>query len=281
MKALWLKWSARIDAMSLRERIFVFAAAVASLVFVADHFALAPLAAQQKELIAAATAHQHSLTALAHDIEEKVRIAQIDPDVATRERLAVLERDIAARSEALRTVQRGLVAPNRIAPLLEAMLRSNGKLRLVSLRTLPVTGLSEASVEASAEPPAPAHPAELDSAAVTAAALKNVQPAAPAMPDLNKLSGGLVPAVAQPGAAAAAPAAAANPPKPPELMYRHGVEVTLQGNYVDMVNYLAALEALPTQVFWGEAKLDAHDFEATRLTLTIYTLNLDQKWMQL
>jgi MSHA biogenesis protein MshJ len=40
-------------------------------------------------------------------------------------------------------MQKGLVAPERMAPLLETILRANGRLKLVSLRTLPVEPLSE------------------------------------------------------------------------------------------------------------------------------------------
>ncbi|WP_432377445.1 hypothetical protein [Duganella sp. P38] len=71
------------------------------------------------------------------------------------------------------------------------------------------------------------------------------------------------------------------PRKPRELLYRYGVEIVLQGGYVDMVNYMAALESLPVQLFWGKAQLDAQQFPNSRLTLTLYTLSLDQKWMKL
>ena len=69
--------------------------------------------------------------------------------------------------------------------------------------------------------------------------------------------------------------------KAPELLYRHGVEIVLQGSYLDMVSYMAALEALPVQLFWGKASLDAQQYPNSRLTLTLYTLSLDQKWMKL
>jgi MSHA biogenesis protein MshJ len=59
------------------------------------------------------------------------------------------------------------------------------------------------------------------------------------------------------------------------------VEIVLQGSYLDMVSYMAALEALPVQLFWGKASLDAQQYPNSRLTLTLYTLSLDQKWMKL
>jgi MSHA biogenesis protein MshJ len=79
----------------------------------------------------------------------------------------------------------------------------------------------------------------------------------------------------------AAPAPAAVAAAAPPLLYRHGVEVTVRGNYLDMVNYMDALESMPTQLFWGRAQLEVEEYPSSRLTLTLYTLSLDQKWMKL
>lgn len=61
--------------------------------------------------------------------------------------------------------------------------------------------------------------------------------------------------------------------------FRHGIEITVSGPYLDLLAYLAALEKLPTQVFWGKLELTAVDPAATTLKLTIYTLSLEQAWM--
>jgi MSHA biogenesis protein MshJ len=115
------------------------------------------------------------------------------------------------------------------------------------MKTLPVTGMSETFA----------------AAAAPAAAVTPAVPAAQPAP------------ANQPGQ----PAAVVH--KPRELLYRHGVEIVLQGSYLDMISYMAALEALPVQLFWGKASLDAQQYPNSRLTLTLYTLSLDQKWMKL
>ena len=87
---------------------------------------------------------------------------------------------------------------------------------------------------------------------------------------------------AEAGAPAAEDSAAAPGQAPaPALLYRHGVEVTVRGNYLDMIDYMSALEAMPTRLFWGRAQLDVEAYPAARLTLTLYTLSLDRKWMKL
>lgn len=62
-------------------------------------------------------------------------------------------------------------------------------------------------------------------------------------------------------------------------VYKHGIELTLQGGYLDLLDYLARLEKLPVQMFWAQAKMDATDYPRVRLTVTVYTLSLDRNWM--
>ncbi|MYM75621.1 hypothetical protein GTP56_25980 [Duganella sp. FT134W] len=229
----WIKLSTRLDAMTLRERVMVFAAVVAGILFLIYTVSAEPLLKKQSALQVQIKQQQNQIAGIDQEIVLKAQGFKVDPDAATREQLTAVRRDIDATSTSLMAVQKGLVAPDKIAPLLEHLLRGNGRLKLISLKTLPVTGLNEAAKPAAAAPPAPA------------------------------------PAV-QPAAA-----------KPRELLYRHGVEIVVQGSYLDMVNYMAALESLPVQLFWGKASLDAQPYPNSRLTLTLYTLSLDQKWMKL
>ena len=64
------------------------------------------------------------------------------------------------------------------------------------------------------------------------------------------------------------------------LMYKHGVRITVRGSYADLLQYLTALEKLPTRMFWGEAKLSVVQYPASELTLTLYTLSLEKTWLQ-
>lgn len=109
-----------------------------------------------------------------------------------------------------------------MAAVLENMLNRSQAVRLVSLKTLPVTMLVERPVEAGKE--------EL------------------AVADEHQV-------------------------------YKHGVEITLQGNYIDLMDYLARLEKLPWQMFWAKTRMDASDYPRVRVTLTLYTLSLDKAWL--
>lgn len=63
-------------------------------------------------------------------------------------------------------------------------------------------------------------------------------------------------------------------------IFKHGVKMTVRGNYADLMQYLAVLEKMPTQMFWGMAKLSVVQYPNAELTLTLYTLSLDKTWLQ-
>lgn len=261
MKQQWIKFTTRIDAMTLRERAMVFVCAVGVMVFVMYALALEPLFERQKTLLAQIKQQQNQVMGIDGEITARIAGAAADPDADTKIQLSGLQQQAETLGASLRAVQRGLVPPERMVPLLEQMLRANARLRLLSLKTLPVSGLSE-GLQADAK------------AEGTAAAGK----------PLGDVSGGAeIASLAAASVTAQTPAGTDAKPavKPRELLYRHGVEMELQGSYLDMVNYMAALEALPVQLFWGKARLDAQQYPSVKLTLTLYTLSLDRKWMKL
>ncbi|HUF22002.1 MAG TPA: hypothetical protein VMP00_14775 [Burkholderiales bacterium] len=62
-------------------------------------------------------------------------------------------------------------------------------------------------------------------------------------------------------------------------VFKHGIELTLEGGYLDLLDYLARLERLPWQMFWAKAEMDASAYPRVRLKVTVYTLSLDRKWL--
>ena len=253
MALRWQRVSDKVDTLTVRERALVGgagAALIAALVF----FAVTdPAHARQRTLAATIAQQRDQIAAIDGELAVKAQQARVDPDADARERLARLLKDNEARRTTLRTVQKGLVSPDKMGQLLQQVLQSQGKLRLVSLKTLAPRGMSDGRFS---EP-------DSDAAAMATAAPGSVAAAA----------------------TAAATAAAGAAPKPiveqRELLYRHGVQVVLQGSYLDMIAYMEALERTPAQLFWGKADLSADAYPKASLTLTLYTLSLDQKWIAL
>jgi MSHA biogenesis protein MshJ len=243
VKRRWQQLAAKIDALTVRERVLLFAAVAAGIVFVAHVTTLGPLLRKQAALRAQVSQQQNNLAGMDGEITQKVKAYQVDPDAPTRARLDAALGQGAQLSGSLRAMQKGLVAPERMGALLDTLLRANGRLQLVSMKTLAVGALLDAPA----------------------------QPGTGPQPNGGKRI----------GAAPVPPSPREQGARPADMLYRHGVEIALRGNYLDLVNYMGALEAMPTQLFWGKAQLDVEDYPASRLTLTLYTLSLDPKWMKL
>ena len=64
-------------------------------------------------------------------------------------------------------------------------------------------------------------------------------------------------------------------------IFRHGVEITIEGRYLDLLDYVAALEQLPWHVLWSKAGLTTENYPRSRLMLTVYTLSLDKAWLSI
>lgn len=220
MKPRFVALANKIDALNLRERAMVFIAAAAAILFVVYSLLLGPLFEKEQTLRKQIAQVRDNISAIDGEISAKLQSFAVDPDAPARMRLAAVKAETEALGSRLRALEQGLVAPEKIAPVLEAILAANGRLTLVSMKTLPAAAVAEASYNP----------------------------------------------------VAAAPAA---------LLYRHGVQVTVRGNYLDMVNYMMALESMPTQLFWGSAELEVEEYPNSRLTLTLHTLSLDGKWMKL
>ena len=83
------------------------------------------------------------------------------------------------------------------------------------------------------------------------------------------------------GQARAAPAAAGAVPQASAMVYKHGVEIVVQGQYLDLMHYLDQLEKLPVRVVWGKLGLRVNAYPTATLSLTLYTLSLEKQWLSI
>lgn len=63
------------------------------------------------------------------------------------------------------------------------------------------------------------------------------------------------------------------------VIYQHGVEITLQGSYAELHDYLSQLEKLPWQMFWGRITVNTDRYPRLQVTLTVQTLSLNKAWL--
>lgn len=64
-------------------------------------------------------------------------------------------------------------------------------------------------------------------------------------------------------------------------LFKHGVEITLEGNYLDLLNYVSAIETMPWHVLWSSAEFTSKTYPTSQLKLTVYTLSLDRAWLSI
>lgn len=73
---------------------------------------------------------------------------------------------------------------------------------------------------------------------------------------------------------------AAKPSAPSKnLVYKHGIELTVEGNYLDLLEYQARLEKLPWRMFFARTSVNSVDYPKVLMTITLYTLSLEEAWL--
>lgn len=233
LKTQWQRLADRVDAMSLRERALIFLAIAIVLIVLVNTMLIDPLLVRHKKLQLEITQAQDKTSAMQMQIQALVKNWNVDPDTALRARLAQLREQSDQTGKTLEDIQSGLVPPQKMPALLEDILRHNRSLRLVALKTLPVSVLGEPETTAD-----------------------------------GKTAG-----------EAGKPTQAQKPATPGSLVYKHGVEITVEGSYLDLLRYLTEIESLPWHMFWGKADLEVEKYPRVTLTLRLYTLSLDKAWL--
>lgn len=243
MKKSWLSLSSKFDALNRRERWMV-ACALFAVVFAAiNSLLISPVLARQKVISSELAIDQAQIQSLTQQISAYTNQAVIDPDTSNKQRITELNSHLKALEAELSGLQNTLISPDKMPELLRSLLKKNGKLQLVELKTLPVRGLLEAES------------ADKNTAALTAAAENN---------SANKLENG----------------------KQDSPVFKHGVEITVEGHYLDLFEYVSDLEKMPWHVLWSKAALNEEQpignvWPTNRLKLTVYTLSLDKTWLSI
>lgn len=244
MKAAVAAWRTRWLALPRRERALLLVAAIVCAIGAGDLLLLEPALKDRARLLREIAEQNTARAALEASAGTLVR----DPDAAMRQQLDALRVQLRATEREFESLQNGLVQPQHMGALLQSLLAEQHGLRLIGLRSLPVTPLGEAAL--------PSRKAAGESAVAAAA------PAATAT--TTTASNGASPVVAARGDDA--------------WLYRHAVEVRVQGSYADMLAYLRAIEGLPRRVRWGDVEIDARAYPASTMTITLFTVSLEKTW---
>lgn len=220
MKSLFSRLIARFDALAQRERRLVAFAVLCAVLLIGWSLFIDPAFTRMRvaergmvDKRAQLVALQTQMTALSGP--------ENNPEVQASAELAGLKKQLNAMNERVAAMEGALVPPQRMAGLLENMIGRKSGLRLLSLRTLPVT------------------------------------------PVLDKKEGAETTTLVKSAAG----------------LYKHGVEIRLEGGYAELAEYLTRLEKAPQKLLWSSVSLSAEQHPKLVLTLSVFTLSLDRTWL--
>jgi MSHA biogenesis protein MshJ len=226
MKARLVKIAQTVDRLTVRERLFLFAAVLTVLVGVWEALLATPLAAREK--IAGDT-----ITALRDRLETLNQSVAIAAEGMSGgmpgqlERLNALRARVAEGDAALRLYTSELVSPREMRLVLEELIRRQSGLRLLGATNLEPRPLLDDPVDADKS---------------TAASTTSTDSAAP-------------------------------------KLYRHALVLRVEGNYLDCLEYLRAVERLPWHLYWARFELKVGDYPTNTYSIEVRTLSVDKEWI--
>lgn len=158
MKRYWELASSKINDLSLRERVMLFAAAAFVLLSILNAILLDPLLKKQQALSSQVVQVQEQAKSLQAQMESLLQAKSDDQHSPLRERATQLKQQLQEQRDYVQGRRDRMVEPGKMAALLEQVLKRNEQLQLVELHTLPVSPLLEQSAKSEVAPPA--NPAE-------------------------------------------------------------------------------------------------------------------------
>lgn len=233
----WLSATSKFEALNKRERWLVFFTLLFVVYAVINTLLLNPALTRQKAITAELNSDQSQIQQLQQQLTALNSQNIVDPDAPNKQRISELQSSLQHLESQLSSMQSTLISPEKMPELLRSLLKKNGKLKLIELKTLPTKGLLESVFTETSNTVAPAQ--------------NNSQTPV-------KIKSAEVP------------------------VYKHGVEITVEGRYLDLLEYVSVLEKMPWHVLWSKAALnvDPHT-QLSQLKLTVYTLSLDQTWLSI
>jgi MSHA biogenesis protein MshJ len=217
MNAYWILWTARLDAMSNRERLLAFCA-VLGILFLVFHVGFIEPAGDRLRLAnQRLSSDGDAVTALEGQKQALLEELRRHPDEPFMRRIAAADSGIAEIDREIQDLGAGLARPERMAGLVKDVLARSPRIALVAMRNLPPVPFVEGSVDGV---------------------------------DAGDL-------------------------------YRHGIEITVEGAWPELVAYAGRLESLPVRVLWGRTRVDAAAWPRVTMTLNLHTLSLERTWLTL
>jgi len=204
----------RFDSLTPRERIIIVITLIITILGAWDNFIYQPLSTEQKALNTELSTIKINLSANQQVAKKIEALGKIDPNKENKQTLKEIKQKFRQLKLQLNTGEKQFVPAHLMPTVLQDLLQQTSGLKILDLKSLPISTFSEASKETS-------------------------------------------------------------------WVYRHGLSITLSGNYFNTLKYLEALEALPWRFNWESIDYQVKEYPIAETTLNIYTLSFDENWLGL
>lgn len=148
LRALFKKYTDRINGLALRERGIIFVAILVILYGAAANLLFPPLNTEQTRLKKQLADKRVQIQTFDAQIQAAVAKSAVDPDAPNRARRAQLETQLKAIEASLATVTARLVSPKEMAPMVEQILLKNRRLEIIRVESLPPEPLQKLATAA-------------------------------------------------------------------------------------------------------------------------------------
>ncbi len=62
-------------------------------------------------------------------------------------------------------------------------------------------------------------------------------------------------------------------------VFRHGLRLEMEGEYLAVLHYLRRMEDLDSRFFWSELDIEMREYPRNRVVITVHTLSLREGWI--
>ncbi len=235
----------KIDALSIRERGIILAAVVFIMFTLWDTLLMRPQLEENKKLLAELQIKRAEQSALNFRIQGMIRQGSDVSGDTSRARLAELKQQLAEVETSVRNSTSHLVDADKMAAILQTILSKSRGLQLIEIKGLGVTPLL-------------APVAAVDQGQVGDAAMSDQEPV-----ETN---------TASTETESVAVDAVDN-------AYKHGLTITLEGDYLSALAYMRELESLEWGFFWETIEYEVTEYPRGTVAITLYTLSLGKEWI--
>jgi len=234
-------WFERFDRLSLRERLLLGLTAVVLLLFLWWMLVYESLVPKTRSLQQSNQRQASELQALVA-ARDGIR-KRLDRGVHHEQQARVeqLRKQLQLLRQQLDEGTESLVAPQQMFELMRGMIDAAPRLKLLQLRRLAVEPLFRP--EQGTETAEPVQ-----------------EPDGPANPAMDEDEETL---------------------QEQPALYRHVMQVRLQGRYADILDWLQQLEQLPWQLMWNRVELTAREYPVIEVELKLSTVSSSRAWVGL